>query len=195
VADPSPSGGTGRRPSAPGGLSVVQALVNSVDIESGRDDLTAPAEVRSWMVGRGLLPADVVVGPSDVAAVVELREALRQLLSGNNGADIDDGPAGRILDEVAEAGGVRLRFAGAGPVHLEVTSAGMAGALATMVVAVAESMAQGTWTRLKACREATCQWAFYDRSKNHSGSWCDMAVCGSRVKMRRYRSRRKAGPG
>ena len=50
--------------------------------------------------------------------------------------------------------------------------------------------AEGTWERLKACRNEDCRWAFYDVSKNRSGSWCDMAVCGARHKMRAYRKRK-----
>lgn len=50
-----------------------------------------------------------------------------------------------------------------------------------------------TWPRLKACREDTCRWAFYDHSKNRSGHWCSMEVCGARHKARQYRARHKAG--
>jgi predicted RNA-binding Zn ribbon-like protein len=35
-----------------------------------------------------------------------------------------------------------------------------------------------------------CPWLFLDRSRNHSRRWCDMQVCGSRSKMRRYRRSR-----
>lgn len=58
--------------------------------------------------------------------------------------------------------------------------------LAIVVLSAAES----TWRRLKACRNEGCLWVFYDRSKNRSGSWCTMDVCGSRAKMRAYRQRR-----
>ena len=47
-----------------------------------------------------------------------------------------------------------------------------------------QSVADGTWSRLKACREDDCHWAFYDRSRNRSGQWCVMAVCGNRNKAR-----------
>ena len=49
----------------------------------------------------------------------------------------------------------------------------------------------GAWPRLKACRETTCRWAFYDASKNRSSIWCSMAVCGSRAKARTYRRRKQ----
>jgi len=63
-------------------------------------------------------------------------------------------------------------------------------------VAIAyESMVAGTWSRLKVCPADDCQWAFYDHSKNRSGTWCSMKVCGNRAKVRRYRERRSSKPG
>jgi predicted RNA-binding Zn ribbon-like protein len=50
--------------------------------------------------------------------------------------------------------------------------------------------AGGTWGRLKACRNEACRWIFYDASKNRSGRWCDMQLCGARHKMRAYRGRK-----
>ncbi|QRM54899.1 CGNR zinc finger domain-containing protein [Sinorhizobium sp. BG8] len=38
--------------------------------------------------------------------------------------------------------------------------------------------------RLKIC--PNCQWLFLDRSRNRSRAWCDMAVCGNRVKASRH---------
>ena len=52
----------------------------------------------------------------------------------------------------------------------------------------------GTWSRLKACPGEGCAWAFYDRSRNGSRTWCSMAVCGNRVKTRRYRRAQAGGP-
>ena len=42
---------------------------------------------------------------------------------------------------------------------------------------------------LKIC--PNCEWLFLDRSKNRSRAWCDMAVCGNRVKARLHYSRKK----
>jgi predicted RNA-binding Zn ribbon-like protein len=43
--------------------------------------------------------------------------------------------------------------------------------------------------RLKTC--AQCQWLFIDKSKNRSRMWCDMAVCGNRVKARLHYQKKK----
>jgi predicted RNA-binding Zn ribbon-like protein len=48
---------------------------------------------------------------------------------------------------------------------------------------------QGSFERLKQCPQPDCGWLFYDRSKNNSRRWCDMAVCGNRMKAQRHRSR------
>jgi predicted RNA-binding Zn ribbon-like protein len=50
-------------------------------------------------------------------------------------------------------------------------------------------MLDGTWPRLKACRN--CCWSFYDYSPNRSATWCSMQLCGNRKKTRAYRSRRR----
>lgn len=43
--------------------------------------------------------------------------------------------------------------------------------------------------RLKIC--PNCQWLFLDRSRNRSRTWCDMTVCGNRVKASRHYHRQK----
>ena len=67
----------------------------------------------------------------------------------------------------------------------------MAGVLAQLLIPVAQALGEGSWQRVKACRAPNCHWAFYDRSRNHSGVWCEMAVCGNRTKVRTYP---RAGP-
>jgi predicted RNA-binding Zn ribbon-like protein len=65
------------------------------------------------------------------------------------------------------------------------------GALARIATIVGVAQVDGTFSRLKACPGDHCGWAFYDHSRNRSGSWCTMSLCGSRTKAREYRSRRR----
>jgi len=44
---------------------------------------------------------------------------------------------------------------------------------------------------VKQCPGAHCGWVFLDLTKNHRRRWCEMEVCGSRAKVRRYRERRR----
>jgi predicted RNA-binding Zn ribbon-like protein len=126
--------------------------------------------------------ADFEEGREDLTdpAAQELREALRTLLRANNGVPVDVAGASRVLSRAARVADLRVGFAD-GTLLFESTD--------RILAAVAESMADGSWSRLKACRSDTCQFAFIDTARNRSRQWCDMAVCGNREKARRFRSR------
>ena len=66
---------------------------------------------------------------------------------------------------------------------------GLAAGLGRILAVVHDSMTDGTWWRLKACPRDVCHWAFYDRSRNGSGKWCSMSVCGNRTNTKAYRRR------
>jgi predicted RNA-binding Zn ribbon-like protein len=46
--------------------------------------------------------------------------------------------------------------------------------------------------RVRACGNPECRWLFLDTSKNHTRRWCDMKLCGNRMKARRFKAQRKA---
>jgi len=179
---------------APEPLRVVQEFVNTLEIESGRDELAHASGLRAWLVARGLLSEGDEVGETERSLTVEAREALRLLLLANGGEPLDPAAA-ETLNRTSEATGVELRFGVDGAARLEPAAHGVAGAVGTMLSVVYAAMLDGTWPRLKACRSATCRWAFYDGSKNRSAVWCTMAACGSREKARAYRARRADASG
>jgi predicted RNA-binding Zn ribbon-like protein len=45
---------------------------------------------------------------------------------------------------------------------------------------------------IRACADPECRWLFLDTSKNHSRRWCDMKICGNRMKARRFKAQHKA---
>ena len=47
--------------------------------------------------------------------------------------------------------------------------------------------------RIKQCPGHGCGWLFLDLTKSRTRRWCDMSVCGSRDKVRRYRDRQRVG--
>ncbi len=175
---------SGRAP-APGPLRLVQEFVNTLDAEDGRDLLANRDTFSAWLQEQGLAAPGPPPAARDIAAATELREALRALLRGNAGGEPDANAAALVNRMSAEA-----------PVRVEIGPDGAAtlqgdGVLAGVLAATAAAMLDGTWPRLKACVDPECGWAFYDRSRNRSGQWCDMAVCGSRHKVRAYRSRQR----
>jgi predicted RNA-binding Zn ribbon-like protein len=44
---------------------------------------------------------------------------------------------------------------------------------------------------VRACAKADCRWLFLDTSKNHTRRWCDMRLCGNRMKARRFKAQHR----
>lgn len=176
-----------RRPPAPGDLELVRQFVNTYDVESAWEEFTSPVELAAWLVARGLLPTGRRLGDKDLATARTLRDALREVLAANAG-HADAPLARRTLDRIAARYPMRMRLnggawlePGGGP--------GVAPAIARLLATIYDAMTLGTFERLKVCRNDECQWAFYDHSRNRSGAWCTMAVCGNRMKGRAFRTR------
>ncbi|MFE4683285.1 CGNR zinc finger domain-containing protein [Streptomyces sp. NPDC056721] len=160
---------------APGGLALIQALVNTLDIETGADALDTEK-------GREALG----LTQEGTEAARELRESLRVacLAHGGHAPQRSVTPLHRLLAEapllvaVDETDG-SASLAPADPHAL----------VSRVAAAIAQAHADGTWPRLKACEAPDCHWVYYDRSPAGRGRWCSMAVCGARAKMRRYRAK------
>ena len=56
----------------------------------------------------------------------------------------------------------------------------------------AELLTSADLARVRACDADTCRWLFLDTSRNHTRRWCDMKVCGNRMKARRFQARHEA---
>jgi predicted RNA-binding Zn ribbon-like protein len=175
---------------APGELEQVRAFVNTVDLEAGTDGLRTARELVAWLHAAGLAEDGLAATRADLARAIELREALRAILLAHNDRTDPPAAASARLDQAASRARLRLRFGEHGATTLEPQSAGVNGALGRLLAIVHDSIARDTWERLKACREHSCEWAFYDHTKNRSGAWCTMEVCGNRAKARAYRERR-----
>ena len=174
---------------APGKLELARQFVNTLDVELGADDLDSPEALRLWLGERDLLPQGAKVGRGALRRAIELREALRHLLLANNGAALEPNSIEALNEAISDAT-LSVSFDVDGKPALAVSGSGPSAVVAPIVAIVYEAMVNGTWGRLKACRADDCLAAFYDRSKNLSGTWCDMAVCGNRAKARAYRERR-----
>lgn len=176
---------------APGALETVRAFVNTLDIEDAVDQLESPRTLGAWLAERGLLDPGARPTQRDLEEVVAVRESLRALLTANNGAELDP-TAFPTLNAAAERSRLRAHFGPDGSASLTPRATGVAGAVGQILGIVHAAMADGTWKRLKACPDDGCRWAFYDHSRNSSGRWCSMAVCGNRNKGHAFRERRRA---
>jgi predicted RNA-binding Zn ribbon-like protein len=173
------------RDPAPGQLAAVEAFINTLDREGGPELLPDAEALRAWLTDAALIDGEAAVGAAEYGRAIALREALRDVLSG------DDAAVERV-NEAGQRAGLRPVLRRGGGSALEPAAGGVDGALGQLVAIVHGAVADGTWAHLKACERDRCRWAFYDHSKNHSGRWCDMDVCGAKEKSARAYRRRRA---
>jgi predicted RNA-binding Zn ribbon-like protein len=177
---------------APEPLVRIQALVNTVELPDGPDRLAATADARAWLVAHNLLTATADVTDDDLDLVRGVREALRALLVHNAGGPLPSDEALSPLRAVATEGTARADCGDAGEVRLSATGDSVPERLVELLLVMRDAQRDGSWARLKACANDECQWAFYDRSRNHGGTWCEMSACGNKLKNREFRARRRA---
>src|SRR6266536_2329536 len=105
---------------APGGLRLVQELVNTSDHEHGREWLATPDELEHWFAARGL--AADGLGPKELARVHAFREGLRELLIANNEPRPIPADAVEELGRAADRSRLTLSFGRRGTVELAATA-------------------------------------------------------------------------
>jgi predicted RNA-binding Zn ribbon-like protein len=162
---------------APEPLRLVQRLVNTVDFERDRD----------WLADL-LAEEGIQATPVELDRALEVREAIRELLYANNRQATEGDPYGALRRAAGRAGfTLDLETPSLAP-----SATGVDGLLGRVLAIAYGAMVDGSWSRLKACRNHGCRWAFYDYSRNRSASWCSMQLCGNRTKTRAYRRRHGA---
>jgi CGNR zinc finger/Putative stress-induced transcription regulator len=145
-------------------VDLVLDFLNTIDVEDGTDVLDDLVGWHAWLSAHGLTAADVT-------PVRDARTALRAAV-GEPGSAVP-GLSAQVTVSL-DTGTPRL-------VAGDVVGAVLAAASRLVVL--------GEWDRIKICPADDCRWAFFDRSRNHSRTWCSMRVCGNREKARAWRER------
>jgi predicted RNA-binding Zn ribbon-like protein len=161
---------------APGALETMRSFVNTLERSEGK---THPDRLAEWCEQSGLCRS---AGGEDLDRLRAFREAVRSALATR---------AFEPLERFAGEAGYTMRIPSGGRPVLEPSGAGADAAIGKLFAILYDAAGDGTWERLKTCRKHDCRSAFYDRSKNASGTWCDMALCGNRAKAQRRRARQK----
>jgi predicted RNA-binding Zn ribbon-like protein len=170
-------------------LERARRLINTVNHLHAREYLPDAATFQRVCLELGL-PDPGLVDEADLRRVRAVREALRALAATHNTGPPTTDEA--VLAEQARRSGLQVSFAeDAAPIV--VAAEGADRVLGTVLAAVADAMHDGHWQRMKACRNDRCRWVFYDHSRNRTGTWCSMRVCGNRNKVRAHRARHAAG--
>jgi predicted RNA-binding Zn ribbon-like protein len=173
---------------APGGVAFVQDFLNTRAI-AGSPDLLADTElaqmwatsaVESWALSRDDDVHPPALSTADIGKLRTLRATIANLIAG-------DTAAGDVSGDVSASFGL----SDAGEVRLEPAGKGWRWLASALWGEVLLSQQTGTWQRLKQCHNHDCGSTFYDRSKNNSGVWHNVKVCGNAANLRASRARRR----
>ncbi|HEX4203176.1 MAG TPA: CGNR zinc finger domain-containing protein [Ktedonobacteraceae bacterium] len=177
--------------SSPESLRLVQECLNTNFSPKRADEWEDPEQLRSWLLQRQLFAQDHSITRSDYQRLLEVRAAIRELVRFNSRDHRADPAQIEALNHLAQRAPLLVTFQQDGQAKLKPEAGGVDGVIATLFADIVTAMDNGTWNRLKICRNERCGKAFYDVSKNRSGTWCLMARCGSRAKAKAYQQRQK----
>jgi predicted RNA-binding Zn ribbon-like protein len=145
--------------SATGPLQLIQAFANTLGASPGADQLGTREEAAAWLRAAGLLPAEAGLSNSEYAALLRLRESIRDVLAAHTGGRED---AARLTRALAD-GRLVLTVDPASAVQLaSAARASYPNLVAVVAIAIAAAAASGAWPRLKSCSAPQCGQAFHD---------------------------------
>lgn len=175
--------------SAPGGLALVQEVINTCGSrKAGLEDiLDSVATAQDWATSvvarysqlRRVESFGLFLAESDLAPLRQLRSSLLNARSGRSRGVV-----------AISHGSVGLELGASGSVTIGIRGSGAAWLTSMALAEFFIAQHDGTLPRLKICANPKCDVAFYDRSRNSSGSWHDVRVCGNAINLRVSRKRR-----
>jgi predicted RNA-binding Zn ribbon-like protein len=177
---------------APGGLGLVHDFLNTIGIATYGPDLLADATlahdwadsaVRAWSALRGLEAQPPALDEADLSKLRALRTTIAKMVAG-------EPPDERAIGSVRSVSG-SFALSDTGEVRLEPAGSGWRWMASALWSEILLSQQHDTWRRIKTCHNHQCGSAFYDRSKNNSGVWCDVKTCGNAANLRASRARRR----
>ncbi len=147
---------------ASGSLRLLQSLANTLSAESATDLLLTREQAAGWLRGVALLPDGAGLTGSEHAALLRLRDSLRDVLAAHADGGEDAAAAARLTRALAD-GRLILTVDQASTAGLaSAARASYSSVVAAVAVAVAQSAATGTWLGLKSCDAPGCGQAFHD---------------------------------
>ena len=151
---------------------MIRAFANTLGASPGADQLGTREEATAWLRTAGLLPAEAGLSNSEHAALLRLRESMRDVLAAHTAGREDAGAASRLTRALAD-GRLVLTVDPASAVELaSAARSSYPNLVAAIAVAIAGSAASDAWPRLKACSAPQCGQAFYDESGSAAVRQC-----------------------
>ena len=129
-------------------LHLIESLASTLGPD--RDLLSTREEAAAWLRAAALLPAETGLSNSEHAALLRLREAVRDVLAAHAGGREDPDAAARLTRALAE-GRLVVTVDAASTVRLgSAARSSYPSVVAGFAVAIADAAAAGTWPQLKA---------------------------------------------
>jgi predicted RNA-binding Zn ribbon-like protein len=152
--------------------------------------LTEPDRLSEWAVQAGWADAAIAVTEDDLAAAIELREAIYRVVTARlehralEVADVD------LLNERAAQPRLTPRLDRTGSIGRDGTAAQL---LASLAADLLDLLAGGGIENVKGCAHPNCTRLYLDSSRAKNRHWCGMGTCGNKVKVQAFRARQRAG--
>ena len=188
------------------GLDACLDLVNTLELTDGfpEEAIGTPDAAVPFLADHNLGHEDALRaqatrdGERWLPRVHEARAALRELWDAQVEGRAPAGSALQTLNGILDRGPrVELRgtLAGVAVAHRHPEDDPTGEALARAALSLVDAIAAGETARFRICANDGCRWVFEDASRAGRRRWCDMATCGNRAKVRRYRSRHRDDVG
>lgn len=168
-------------------LDVANSVILRFDSERRIDRYADPAAMHAFAEAANRFSAEKELFGQLEPVAVENRDAfltLRETTDRHFRAGVLGASTGEDLADLLDAASIIIRRHKAKTTRTPLDAATARSALMLATFNEPE--------RLKIC--PNCQWLFLDRSRNRSRTWCDMTVCGNRVKANRHYRRQKKEP-
>lgn len=144
--------------------ALIQSFANTRSADPGTDHLRTRDEAAAWLRAAALLPTEAGLSNSEHAALLRLRESIRDVLAAHTAGREDAEAAARLTKALAD-GRLVVTVDPASAIQLASGArASYSSLVATVAVAVAGCAACGAWLRLKSCAAPDCGQAFHDDS-------------------------------
>lgn len=150
--------------------------------------------VLAWLKLAGVLPEDVGAAPKGLRALaLRLRDNARSLV---HAAKHEGASDASVVNQVLQAGRAskELRWDDASASFKVVRQRrhdDAASFLEPIAQAVVHLLTDTQLELVRQCEAHDCTLMFHDKTKSHRRRWCSMAVCGNRMKVAAFRSRKK----
>jgi predicted RNA-binding Zn ribbon-like protein len=126
------------------------------------------------------------ITPPRLALIREFRAQLMSLV-GQDPAENKD--AWAAFSQLASAVTFRQDFSD--PTQVQLRHVAGDPIVGGIVLAVAQLVTNGGWTRITTCANDVCQKVFYDTTRSRTRRWHSYEICGNRANVAAYRARTK----